>query len=170
VENSWCLFAPERIIRYHRAALAFNAHIGLEKIKRQETSIDVQAAAWGWVQEYRAEVAGAALRAVQGNQGTGSCMPDVEIVQETRVTSDSSSSTQGTQPKEMAMGKDDQSQSSTPVTGLKGKSASSVEDSMMQAAVLPCHSNTVVSCPARSGHEEEKNGVEGKERKEPTPS
>jgi len=169
LENSWCLFAPKRIIRYHRAALAFNAHIGLEKIKRQETSIDVQAAAWGWVQEYRAEVAGAALCAVQGNQGTGSCMPDAEMVQETRATSDSSSSTQGTQPKEMAMGKDDQSQSSTPMTGFKGKSAASVEDSL-QAAVTPSHSNTVVSCSARSGHEEDKNGVEGVERKEPTPS
>jgi hypothetical protein len=96
-------------------------------------------------------------------------MPDVEMMQETRATSDSSSSTQGTQPKEMAMGKDDQSQSSTPMTGFKGKSAASVEDSL-QAAVTPSHSNTVVSCSARSGHEEDKNGAEGVERKEPTPS
>lgn len=55
------------------------------------------------------------------------------------------------------------------MTGFKGKSAASVEDSL-QAAVTPSHSNTVVSCSARSGHEEDKNGAEGVERKEPTPS
>jgi len=98
-------------------------------------------------------------------------MPDVEMMQETRATSDSSSSTQGTQPKEIAMGKDEHSQCSTPMTGLKGKSAASVEDSMQAADVVTLgHSNTVVSCPVRSGHEEESTEVEGKEHKEPTPS
>lgn len=57
------------------------------------------------------------------------------------------------------------------MTGLKGKSAASVEDSMQAADVVTLgHSNTVVSCPVRSGHEEESTEVEGKEHKEPTPS
>jgi hypothetical protein len=90
------------------------------------------------------------------------------IGRETSVTFDSSSSTQGTQPKEIALNKDVTAESSTPMTGLKGNNAASVEDNMQATDDMPpCHSNTAVSCLARSGHEEERTEVSGKERKEP---
>lgn len=75
--------------RYHRAAIAFNTHIGIESQSRhpsQQTSEDIKKAAWNWVQVNRAEVASAALKAVQGHLPTDD-------------------STQATQPKETDMGK-----------------------------------------------------------------
>ena len=51
--------------KYHRAALAFNAHIGLELQVTQDMD-DFMHAAWAWIKEFRPEVATASLHAVQG--------------------------------------------------------------------------------------------------------
>lgn len=53
--------------KYHRAAIAFNAHIGLEFQERAEDDDDFMHAAWAWIQEFRPEVAAASLNAVHGN-------------------------------------------------------------------------------------------------------
>ena len=52
--------------KYHRAAIAFNAHIGLECQEKAEEADDFMHAAWAWIQEFRPEVAAASLNAVHG--------------------------------------------------------------------------------------------------------
>lgn len=51
--------------KYHRAALAFNTYIGLELETKAESTDDLMHAALAWIQEFRPEVAAAALHAVQ---------------------------------------------------------------------------------------------------------
>jgi hypothetical protein len=53
--------------KYHHAAIAFNAHIGLEYQERAEEDDNFMHAAWAWIQEFRPEVAAASLNAVHGN-------------------------------------------------------------------------------------------------------